>query len=320
MEPLVTIITPTHNHEKFIKKCIESVLKQTYRNWRMVIIDDASEDDTLRIVNKLVSKDIRVKIILHKKNWGIGKLVPTYNQALKYCKTKYVAILEGDDFWPKDKLEKQTEFMENTNSVFSFGDCVITSQSGLPIKLFTYDRNDQNLISNKPLGSVLQLFATLNFSIIPVTVMVRLDELKQIGGFQTDKYYPFADIPTFLKLALIGKFGYQNEILGYYRKQTTSEWFNFASSTTAMGRVELANCINNFMALHKKNRGISRILKMRKIFMNQNKFIKNKVSKKQISLIANKVAFNMKPNPLIAVFGAEYLVYKLKKFYHANRN
>ena len=80
MEPiLVSIITPTYNHEKFIGNCIESVLAQTYPYWEQIIVDDGSNDDTGKIIASY--KDKRIKYI-KQKNKGIWKLKETYNKAL----------------------------------------------------------------------------------------------------------------------------------------------------------------------------------------------------------------------------------------------
>lgn len=319
MRPLVTIITPTHNHEKFIQKCIESVLTQTYQDWKMIIVDDASNDHTMDIIRKYSQNEKRIKVICHGSNWGIKKLVRTYNQALSFCKTKYVAVLEGDDYWPKDKLELQINYIRKMNIVFSFGNCILTSQGGLPIKLFTYNY-DSDLLSNRPIGSVLKLFATLDFSIIPVTVVMRRKELISIGGFQSDKHYPFTDIPTFLKLSLKGKFSYQNEILGYYRKQSKSEWFSFASATSAMGREELSKCINAFLLRNLGNKSASKIVSESRTFEYQNAFVYKKIMLRKFSIFINNLAFKIKINPLFIAFVGEYLLYKLNKSLYENRN
>ena len=155
----------------------------------------------------------------------------------------------------------------------------------------------------------------MNFSIIPVTVVIRRKDLVSIGGFQKDQYYPFADIPTFLKLALKGKFSYQDDILGYYRKQSNSEWFNFASNTSAMGRKEVQKCVNNFL-LSKNNRPIvKQILRGENhLLSNQKKFIKKKQKMKKLSLFLNRLSFKeVEINPLSFLFPLEYALYRLKR-------
>src|SRR3989344_4028320 len=139
MAPKISIITPAYNHEEFLPSCIESVLNQTYQLWEQIIIDDASQDQTFNIAKSYAEKDKRIILIKHKKNWGIRKLAGIYNQALRQASGNFVAILESDDFWPSNKLEKQIKCFNDKKVALSFGDCLMTNSHGQPIKLFTYN-------------------------------------------------------------------------------------------------------------------------------------------------------------------------------------
>ena len=113
----VSIITATYNHEKFIAKCIESVLRQTYPNWEQIIVDDGSTDNTESIVREYAAKDSRIKYI-RKEHEGIMNLKNSYNLALDNSTGDLIAILEGDDYWPDYKLEVQVPyFKEDRKSV-----------------------------------------------------------------------------------------------------------------------------------------------------------------------------------------------------------
>ena len=103
-QPIVSIITPTYNHENFIGECIESVLAQTYPYWEQIIIDDGSTDRTDEIIAQY--DDERIKYI-RQDNVGIWRLSETYNKALRISRGTLIAVLEGDDFWPSNKLERQ---------------------------------------------------------------------------------------------------------------------------------------------------------------------------------------------------------------------
>lgn len=320
MKSIVTVITPTYNHEKYIVKCIDSVLNQTYKNWRMIIVEDFSSDKTREIVEEYAKKDKRISIVKHRSHWGIPKLAKTYNQAINLSKTKYVAFLEGDDFWPKDKLEKQLTFIKNKDVVFSYGDCVLTGENGLPLKLYTYTNHDKDFLRNYPRGSVLRLFATLNFSPFMSTIIMRRNDFLSVGGFQNDGHYPFPDTPSFLKLALKGNFAYQNNILGYYRKHQTSAWFEFAGKSSAMAREELGKSINTFLKKKSGNKYVYKILHDKDLMKKQKAYIESKKTRKGISILVNNIAFKFKINPLFAVFVAEYISYKFKQIFYENRN
>ena len=104
---LVSIITPTYNCAKFIGATIESVLNQTYQNFEMIIVDDASKDNTEEVVKSF--KDKRIKYIRLSKNSGPAV---ARNRAMEEAKGKYMAFLDSDDLWKREKLEKQINFIK----------------------------------------------------------------------------------------------------------------------------------------------------------------------------------------------------------------
>jgi glycosyltransferase involved in cell wall biosynthesis len=115
---LVSIITPCYNSEKFIGTTINSVLDQSYTNWEMIIVDDLSTDNSVKIIEKQQTKDIRIKCIRLTKNSGAAVC---RNTAIKIASGRYIAFLDSDDLWVASKLEKQIGFMKANNSVLSFG-------------------------------------------------------------------------------------------------------------------------------------------------------------------------------------------------------
>lgn len=129
--PLVSIIMPAYNAEKYIEESIESICKQTYFNWELLIIDDNSNDNTLQIVNKYSKEDKRIKIIKQETNKGVAQ---ARNVAIKESSGKYIAFLDSDDLWEKQKLEKQIKFMENKKINFSFTNYINISEEGKEIK------------------------------------------------------------------------------------------------------------------------------------------------------------------------------------------
>ena len=111
---LVSIIMPTYNCAKFIKETIESVLNQTYENWELVIVDDCSNDNTEEVVERF--NDKRIKYHKLEKNSGAAVARTT---AMKMATGNYMAFLDSDDLWKKDKLEKQLDFMKKNNYNFT---------------------------------------------------------------------------------------------------------------------------------------------------------------------------------------------------------
>lgn len=146
MEPLVSIITPSYNSKDFIGETIESVLSQTYKNWEMIIVDDCSNDLSQEYIEKYSQKDGRIKLIKLNENVGAGI---ARNEAIKSAKGKYIAFLDSDDLWEKNKLKKQIIFMEENEYSFTFTDFQKISEDGKERKMFV--KAPKNLSYNKNL-------------------------------------------------------------------------------------------------------------------------------------------------------------------------
>lgn len=206
MKPLVSIITPIYNGEKTIGKTIESVINQTYNKFEMIIVDDLSNDKTVDIVKKYQKKDDRIKLfILDKKSGASG----ARNFAIKKATGKYVAFLDGDDLWKKDKLEKQVKFMEDNKIYFSYTDyCYIDSEG-----------NDLNQYRKCP-KKVSYFRMLLGDSVGCLTVMYNRKAVGKIKIPELKKRNDYALWCVILKKI---KVGYKyDEILSVYRKISQS--------------------------------------------------------------------------------------------------
>jgi teichuronic acid biosynthesis glycosyltransferase TuaG len=118
----VDIILPTYNSRLFICKTIQSIFYQSYKYWRLIIIDDGSTDGTVEILDKIYKKfKDKKKILLLKNNINKGQAF-TRNLGLKNTKYKFIAFLDSDDFWDKNKLKNQIKFMINNNYDFTYTD------------------------------------------------------------------------------------------------------------------------------------------------------------------------------------------------------
>lgn len=115
--PLVSVITPAYNSEKYILESIESVIAQSWKDWEMIIVDDCSNDLTADIVKKISSSETRIKLIELNSNMGAGK---ARNIAIDRSRGDYIAFLDSDDVWHPDKLTRQIHFMEQKGILFSF--------------------------------------------------------------------------------------------------------------------------------------------------------------------------------------------------------
>jgi len=132
--PEVSIITASYNTATFIGETIESVLNQSFQDWEMIIIDDASTDNSIEIIQLYQKKDSR--IIYHKRETNGGAAL-TRNDGIQIAKGRYIAFLDSDDLWQYNKLEEQINFMKKHNLAFSYCSYDIINESGNYLKTYT---------------------------------------------------------------------------------------------------------------------------------------------------------------------------------------
>jgi len=234
-EPLISIITATYNHENYIAECIESVLCQTYENWEMIIVDDASTDKTPYIVEQYAKKDYRIKFIRNEKNNGPLFFDVTFNLALKEAKGEWIGWLDGDDVFVQKSLEIRVyalnELPEDKRNNISmvhgrYGMIWMDSKSiDLPILYYGNYENPKYspIIRNTPASmALIWLLQGFNF-ITPGTLLLNKEKLLKIGGFkQIPREIKLVDFCTWAFLALEGEWLYIPKVLYFWRRHTNS--------------------------------------------------------------------------------------------------
>ena len=150
---LVSIIMAAYNAEKTIELAIESVLNQTYSNFELLVINDCSKDGTAKLVEDFSAKDNRVRLISNEKNSGVSF---TRKHGLEESNGSWIAILDSDDAWTPDKLEKQIELQKRTNADLLFTGSAFMDSDGRPIDWYLHAPAEvtyrqllkQNVLSN----------------------------------------------------------------------------------------------------------------------------------------------------------------------------
>lgn len=117
IEDLVSVIIPVYNSEKYIKFALDSVIEQNYNNIEIIIVDDASEDSSSAIINTYLRKYDNIKYYINHTNVGVGQ---TRNVGLYYARGRYVAFMDADDIWDKDKIKCQIKLMNREKCPFCF--------------------------------------------------------------------------------------------------------------------------------------------------------------------------------------------------------
>ena len=101
---LISVVMPNYNGYRFVEQAINSVLNQTYQNFELIVVDDCSNDDSLSLIEHKAQSDNRIRVIALEHNVGVAN---ARNVGIKEAKGEYIALLDNDDLWTEDKLERQ---------------------------------------------------------------------------------------------------------------------------------------------------------------------------------------------------------------------
>jgi len=224
--PLVSVITPTYNHEAYIRECVDSVRAQTYADWEQIIVDDGSTDGTGEVVRQIIDRRISYARLPHR---GVFRLAETYNEALNRSRGDLIAILEGDDFWPPGRLETLVPAFTDPDIVLAFGQTAMTMPEGEPTNFRIpeggfVEQFGNSALFNTPVGAATRaMFFWPGYTYtFPTSVLIRRNALEAIGGFQYVPGLPFVDYQTFLTLSLRGRYFYTSQVTGYWRRHRRS--------------------------------------------------------------------------------------------------
>lgn len=210
--PLVSVIMPLYNAEKFVGKTIRSLLDQTFADWELIVIDDGSIDVSADVVRSF--NDPRISYF-YQSNKGVMRLAETLNRGLREARGRLVTMLPSDDMWPADRLASQIAMFDDPNVVLCYGRQELIDPSDNVIGETKRPRHPRSL-DNSPLGSGLHEMFKWNYIPQP-TILIRTDALKRIGGYlQPDGLYA-EDYPTHMALAFEGEFRYLDKVLAKYR-------------------------------------------------------------------------------------------------------
>lgn len=127
----VSIIIPVYNCEKYIEHTLKSVLNQAYKNFEVLVVDDASTDRSMEIIKQYAKKDTRIKIFNMPQNSGVSAC---RNLAISKASGRYIAFLDSDDIWPENKLANQLFFMKKHHIALSHTSYSFIDESGKPMK------------------------------------------------------------------------------------------------------------------------------------------------------------------------------------------
>lgn len=117
MDNLISIVMPVYNAAAYLEKTIGSVLEQTYTNWELIAVDDCSADDSFALLCRMAESDSRIRPVKQEKNAGAAM---ARNRGIDLAQGRYLAFLDSDDLWAKNKLEKELAFLREKQAAFAF--------------------------------------------------------------------------------------------------------------------------------------------------------------------------------------------------------
>ena len=299
----VDILLATYNGEKYLKEQLDSILSQSYSNFRLLVSDDCSCDTTKKILQEYKEKDNRIILYFQKKNLGVIK---NFEFLLEKVENEYYMFSDQDDIWKKDKIKKSIEKIQETNSDLVYTDLEVVDEN-LNITYSSYWKLKGLYKKIKKYNNFESLY--LNNFITGCTMISKKELIEKVLPLPTTSKYVLHDYWIALIISQNRKIAYIEEPLIKYRQHK-----------------------NNKIGSKKKTDEITKLDEIRKLFIqvkkehftvfieNEDKFIDenvktlNKVSLQYYEMLEKKNNFNFKN------WGLFFKLYKYEDFFYKMQN
>jgi glycosyltransferase involved in cell wall biosynthesis len=208
-QPLVTVIITAYNHENYIGEALRSLNEQTYRNIQLIIIDNASTDRTLAIIERYLETHPQTMLVRQRRNIG---LCGALNHGLSLANGKYLVDLSADDVFLPERIERQVQEFERLADDYAviFSNAKHIDQNGKFIR-HHYEIDEAGKTVNPiPTGDVYKDVLEKYFICTP-TMMIRTDVLREMNGF--DETLKFEDFDFWVRSSVRYRYFYQDEVL-----------------------------------------------------------------------------------------------------------
>ena len=239
--PLISVVIPAYNHERFIGPAIESVLNQTHQNFELIIVDDGSTDNTAAVISEY--KDERITYVWQENQDAFN----TINRGMGMASGDYISILNSDDIYTHDRLEKLLKFLTKNNLVCGISDVIPISDDGDVFEDPDFGWNQwhkKNRDHFFKTGDIYAGFLQGNFMVTTSNLFMTHSAYKKVGGFSSLRYLHDYDYIFRMMLAHPDQVGYlHDECLMYYRIHSG----NTLSEAAITGREQDLMVIKKYM-------------------------------------------------------------------------
>ena len=286
--PAVSIIIPTYNRAKLISKALQSIIDQTYVNWEVIVIDNHSTDYTDKIFKNF--KDPRIKYL---KIHNHGVIAKSRNLGIKTAKGEWIAFLDSDDWWTKDKLEVCFDNIDDKVD-FIYHELEIIDKK---FKFFKKKIFSGRELKKPILKNLLEGVIKDGNAIGQSSVVVRKNLLVKVGGISEDKNLVASeDFNTWLRIAEItDNFKFLKKRLGFYLVHDASAQKKDLS-------IPHKQAVVDFMSLFNNQQKLSLEVKLKYMSANYNVFTKNYFkAKKEFIFVIKYGSFNFKIRSIIKI-------------------
>jgi glycosyltransferase involved in cell wall biosynthesis len=260
--PLVSVRMPSYNHALFIEQALTSVLDDPYPNKEIVIVDDASTDDSDGVIRSWVARNgdrIPVKYLARKTNQGIAK---TINQTLSQCAGEYIVSLASDDYLLLGGILKRVRYLqENPDKMAVFADCIVVDGNGKLIAESGLTGFHHANLSHFRTNSGIRREFILNWSVPGPVLMIRRGLLDVVGGYNEQRI--IEDWDFYLRMAAADMIGFTDGMVSAYRVHGNNHCMKPARSIVLLADTQKV-LINNLRLFGTKDK-VFLIMKLAKI-------------------------------------------------------
>lgn len=300
----IDILLATYNGEKYLEEQLDSILNQTYENFRLLISDDGSKDNTRKILEKYSKKDNRIILFFQEKNLGVIK---NFEFLLRKVENKYYMFSDQDDIWEKNKIEKSIIKLEETNSDLVYSDLEVVDEN-LNIIYKSYWKLKGIYKKIKKYNNFKSLY--LNNFVTGCTIIAKSEQIKDVLPLPNTSKYILHDYWIALIISQKGKITYIEEPLIKYRQHKNNKIGSKKRSDELKSVAEIRE-----LFIQVKKEHFTVFIENNEKFVNEQIQKLNKKALEYYEMLGKKKNFNFRNWSLFfRLYKYESLSYKMQNF------